>query len=141
MLKYQNAFDISNNFILEDNNNFLSLKEYFKKNDLLYQYIYSTLFSKYFCRVDDYDIKSKLAFEVAHVGYQNQKESLHFVQLPVKEEQTEIDEVIEVVETTITLPALTITQKTKKRKIKNSDIVAEKFLLKKKKRDERRLNF
>ena len=141
MLKYQNAFDISNNFILEDNNNFLSLKEYFKKNDLLYQYIYSTLFSKYFCRVDDYGIKSKLAFEVAHVGYQNQKESLHFAQLPVKEEQTEIDEVIEVVETTITLPALTITQKTKKRKIKNSDIVAEKFLLKKKKRDERRLNF
>ena len=69
LLKYQNAFDILNNFIMEDNNNFVLLKEYFKKNALLYQYIYSTLFPKYFCRVDDYGIKSKLVFEVAHAGY------------------------------------------------------------------------
>ena len=71
LLKYQNTFDILNNLILEDNNNFLLLKKYFKKNTLLCQYIYSTLFPKYFCRVDDYGIKSKLAFEVAHGGYQN----------------------------------------------------------------------
>ena len=69
LLKYQNAFDILNNFIMEDNNNFVLLKEYFKKNALLYQYIYSTLFPKYFCRVDDYGINSKLVFEVAHAGY------------------------------------------------------------------------
>ena len=69
LLKYQNAFDILNNFIMEDNNNFVLLKEYFKKNALLFQYIYSTLFPKYFCRVDDYGIKSKLVFEVAHAGY------------------------------------------------------------------------
>ena len=67
-LKYQNAFDIVNNFILEDNNNTFLLKEYFKKNLLLYQY---TLFPKYFCRVDDNGTKTKLAFEVAHEGYGN----------------------------------------------------------------------
>ena len=74
LLKYQNAFDILNNFILEDNNSFLLLKECLRKNALLYQCIYSTLFLKYFRRVDDYSIKRKLAFEVAHAGYQNQHE-------------------------------------------------------------------
>ena len=69
-LKYQNAFDILNNFISEDNNNFLLLKKYFKKNTLLlHQYIYTTVFQKYFCRVDDYTIKNKWAFQVAHAGY------------------------------------------------------------------------
>ena len=33
------------------------------------------------CRVDDYVIKNKLAFEVAYAGYWNQWESLRFVQL------------------------------------------------------------
>ena len=105
-LKYQNGLDILNRFILEDSNNFLLLKECFKKNALLYQYIYSTLFPKYFCRVDDYGINSKLAFEDPHAGYQNQKESLHFLQLQpppveVKQEQNEVvDEaaIVEVVE-------------------------------------------
>ena len=72
MLKYQNAFDILTNFILEDNDNFLLLKYCFKKNAFLYLYIYSTLFLKCFCRVDDYGIKSNLAFAVAHAGYRNQ---------------------------------------------------------------------
>ena len=48
-----------------------------------------------FCRVDDYSIKSKLAFEIAHVGYQNQQESFFFLQLQppaiaVKQEQNKI---------------------------------------------------
>ena len=59
----------------------MSLKECFKKNAILFQYVYSTLFWKYFCRIDDYGVKSKLAFEVAHAGYQNQQENLRFVQL------------------------------------------------------------
>ena len=65
---------------------------------------------KYFCRLDDYGIKSKFAFEVAHAGYQNQ-ESLHFahLQLPVvvvKHEQNEIEDkaaakVVEITSTTV----------------------------------------
>ena len=96
-----------------------AFNEYFKKNALLYQYIYSTLFPKYFCRVDDYGIKSKLAFEVTHTGHQSQQQSLYFVQLPVKQEQTvtqeqtEIDQAIEVVETSTPPPKTT--QKSKKK--------------------------
>ena len=72
LLKYQNAFDIISNFILVESNNFVSFKEFFKKYVLLYQYIYSNLFPKYFCRIDNYDVTSKMAFEVAYAGYQNQ---------------------------------------------------------------------
>ena len=48
---------------------------------ILFQYVYSTLFPKYFFRIDDYGVKSKLAFEVTHACYQYQQENLHFVQL------------------------------------------------------------
>ena len=66
-----------NNFILEGNNNIVLLKEFFKKNVLLYQHICSNLFLKYFCRVEDYDVKSKVAFEVAYAVYQNQQEMVY----------------------------------------------------------------
>ena len=95
------------------------LKEYFRKNASLYQYFYSTLFPKDFCRVDDYVVKSKLAFEVAHAGYKIQKESLHFLQsqppTEVIEEQNKIvDEaaMVEVLETA--LSKSTTVQKSKK---------------------------
>ena len=39
----------------------------------MFHYVYSTLFPKYFRRVDDFGMRNKLAFEVAHVGYQTQK--------------------------------------------------------------------
>ena len=86
---------------------------------------------KYFCRVDDYGITSKFAFEVAHAGYQNQ-ESLHFahLQLPVvvvKQEQNEIADkaaakVVEITSTTV--------QKSFFKK--KANLLAEKILLKKK---------
>ena len=50
-----------NDFIVE-NKHFLELKEYFKRNALIYQYIYALLFPKYFCKEDDYGVRSKLAF-------------------------------------------------------------------------------
>ena len=81
-LKYQNAFDIINNFILEENNNFVLLQKFFKKNALFYRYICSHLFPKYFCGIDNYGVKSKMAFEVAYAGYHSQQESLRFGQLP-----------------------------------------------------------
>ena len=134
-LKYQNAFDIVNNFILEENTNSVLLKDFFKKSALLYQYIYSNLLPKYFCRIDDYGVKSKMAFEVANAGYQNQQENLCFVQLPVEQEKIETDELSEAVKCPpppLCSPSKLTTQKPKKRKIKNSDFVAEKILLKKK---------
>ena len=84
---------------------------------------------KYFCRVDDYGITSKFAFEVAHAGYQNQ-ESLHFahLQLPVvvvKQEQNEIADkaaakVVEITSTTV------------QKSFFKKNLLAEKILLKKK---------
>ena len=111
------------------------LKEYFKKNTSLYQYIYSTLFPKYFGRVDDYCVKKKLVFEVAHAGYKNQKESLRFVQLKppteVKEEENEtVDEAPAVAVVEAAPSKSTTVQKSKKRKI-NANNAAEKILLKK----------
>ena len=73
----------------------------------MFQYVYSTLSPKYFCRIDDYAIRNKLAFEVAHAGYQNQKESLQLLHLQqqrqqqqqivnIKQEQIDENETVEV---------------------------------------------
>ena len=71
-LKYQNASEIVNDFIVEDNEHFPKLKEHFKRNSLIYQYIYASVFPKYFCRVENYNVKSKLAFDIAYGSYKNQ---------------------------------------------------------------------
>ena len=71
-LKYQNASEIVHDFIVENNEHFLKLKEYFKRNAYVYQYIYTVLFQKYFCGVEDYGVKSKvvliLTSEAAKMG-------------------------------------------------------------------------
>ena len=59
-----------------------------------------------------------MAFEIAFAGYQNQQENLHFVQLPVKQEKIDTDEVVEVAECPPE-PTTTATTKTKKYKIKS----------------------
>ena len=48
-------------FIVENNKHFPRLKEYFKRNAQVYQYIYATLFPKYLCRVNDHRVKRKVA--------------------------------------------------------------------------------
>ena len=53
----------------------------------MFQYVYLTLFPMYFCRVDDYGIRNKLAFEVADAGYQNQKENLRLLHLEQRRQQ------------------------------------------------------
>ena len=39
-------------------------RKYFKRNVQVYQCIYAMLFPKGFCRVDDYGVKSKVAFDI-----------------------------------------------------------------------------
>ena len=122
MMKFQNANEVVNSYILEDAKNFLSLKECFKKNVILFQYVYSTLFSKYFRRIDDYGIKSKLAFEVAQAGYQNQQESLRFVHLQqtpaltvnVKQEPIE-EEIVNDATAVLVIESLKLPKQKKKR--------------------------
>ena len=71
-------------------------RKYFKRNVQVYQCIYAMLFSKGFCRVDDYGVKSKVAFDIAYVGYKNEQENIHFIrEMPIKQEATETSEVVE----------------------------------------------
>ena len=97
----------------------------------MFQYIYPSLFPKYFCKVDDYAVNNKLAFKFADAAYQNQQNAI--VQLPeqqqpiVKMKQEPIDdEKVEDVEEKITS---LFVKPAKKRKNVNND----KLLLKKKK--------
>ena len=84
------------------------------------------LFPKYFSRVDDYGVKRMLVFEVAQAGYQNQQQSLSFVQLPDKQEPPEVVyEVVEIVERST--PSAKTKQKSEKRKVKEVDVVTRKF--------------
>ena len=95
-LKYQNPSEIVNDFIVENNKQFLNLKECFKRNALIYQYIYALPFPRYFCRVEDYSVRSKLAFDVAYGGYKNQQENMHFIcEMLIKQEVVENSEVVE----------------------------------------------
>ena len=97
-----------------------------------YCIIHSILFWKYFCRVDDYGIKSKFPFEVAHAGYQNQ-ESLNFahLQLPVvvvKQEHNEIADkaAAKVVEITST----TVQKSKKKQTFSQKNLIEKKSMIK-----------
>ena len=78
-VKYQNASEIVNNFIIENNKHFLILKEYFKRNALIYQYIYASLFPKHFFRVDNYGMRGKLAFDIAYGSYKNQQKDIYLI--------------------------------------------------------------
>lgn len=52
-LNYAAANEIIKKFIDNDPTNTEVLKCYFKINALKYQYVYATLFTKYFCRFDE----------------------------------------------------------------------------------------
>ena len=53
-LNYAAANEIIKKFIDNDPINIGVLKRYFKINALKYQYAYATLFTKYFCRFDEW---------------------------------------------------------------------------------------
>ena len=72
-------------------------KEYFNRNMQVHQYIYATLFPKYFCWVDDYSVKSKVAFGIAYGVYKNEQENIHiFCKMLIKQEVVETSEVVEI---------------------------------------------
>ena len=95
------------------------------------------------CRVDDYGIKNKLAFEVAYAGYRNQRESLRFVQLQppvvaVKQDQNEIvnkaaSDVVQMTPTTV--------QKNKKNKNKKRKYCSRKDVIEKQAQQKKPQNF
>ena len=50
-----------------------SLTTFFKQNANIYQFIYSTLFPKHFCRIDNDAIQSRFIFETVFVNFKAQK--------------------------------------------------------------------
>ena len=46
----------------------------------LYQFVYSTLFPKYFCRIDDKAMENKCCFELAFKNYNAQKNGCSLIQ-------------------------------------------------------------
>ena len=67
--------------ITAGNKHFSALKEYFRKNAQVYQYLYAILHPKYFCRVDNPGVKSKLAFDLTFGGYKNEREKIQFTSI------------------------------------------------------------
>ena len=61
-LKYQTAYEIITKFIEEVG--LAQLKCFFKNKVFIYQYVYSTFFPKYVCRIDDKAIESKCCIEL-----------------------------------------------------------------------------
>ena len=53
---------------------------FFEQNTFIYQFIYSTLFQKYFCRIDDKAIESECYFELAFKKYKAQKNGYSLMQ-------------------------------------------------------------
>ena len=79
--KYQMTSTIVNNFITADNKHFPVLKEYYRKNAQVYQYLYAMLYSKCFCRVDNWGVKSKQGFNLAFAGYKIEPEKIRFTSI------------------------------------------------------------
>ena len=77
-LKYQTAYEIISKFVEEGG--LAQLKCFFEQNAFIYQFIYSTLFPKYFCRIDDKAIESKCCFELAFKKYKAQKNGYSLMQ-------------------------------------------------------------
>ena len=74
-LRFQDTIEIVGCFA-DDNTNYRDIKDVLKTNPTSFQYLYSNLFPRYFSRIDDYGIRSKLTFENQHNFYQNQKRLL-----------------------------------------------------------------
>ena len=70
-LRYQTAYEIISKFVEEGR--LAQFKCFFKQNAFIYQFIYSILFPKYFCRIDDKVIERKCCFELAFNNYKAQK--------------------------------------------------------------------
>ena len=70
-LKYNTAYKIVCDYVNQYRIN--SLTTFFKQYANAYQFVYSTLFPKYFCRNDNDTIQSRCVFETAFVNFKAQK--------------------------------------------------------------------
>ena len=62
----------------------------------MFEYVYLSLFLKYFCRVDAYGIKNKLAFAVARAAYQNRQKVIVRLLEPQQQQQQQQQQIIKI---------------------------------------------
>ena len=91
--KYANANDIIKQFTLKNPNQMNLLIHYFKQHALTYQCVYSNLFPKYFCTVNNYGLKFKSEFDSAFKEWKSSKQpkfdfTVHKIE--PAQEQTEV---------------------------------------------------
>ena len=96
-LKHENASasEIVNDFIIENNEYFLWLKKYLKRNTQVYQYINPTDFSKMFLLGNDYCVKFKVAFDIVHGSCKNEHKNTYFIcEILIKQQVLETSEAV-----------------------------------------------
>ena len=69
-----------------------SLTNFFKQYANVYQFVYSTLFPRYFCRIDNDAIQSRCVFETAFVNFKARKNGFNLNIKPenVTEQQVQV---------------------------------------------------
>ena len=99
-LKYNTANKIVCDYVSPYGMN--SLTAFFKQNANVYQFIYSTLFPKYFCRFYNDAMQSRCIFETAFVNFKAQKNGFNLnikpenvINTTIKIESEEKEEEIE----------------------------------------------
>ena len=84
-IKYQDAKDIMIAFLFNDPTNIIILSDFFKKNAILYQYLFGNLFPKCFCRINDYGINAKTLFSSYYHNFILQKNMMDWQNKQEKE--------------------------------------------------------
>ena len=82
-VKFQDAVEIINQFIEDESigkqeEQFNTLKEYLIKYSKIYHFIFGNLFPRYFGKIDDYGIQSKIEFNSHYQNYLLQKNVLEW---------------------------------------------------------------
>ena len=73
-LRFQDTLEIVRNFT-DDQEKYQKLRGWFKTNRFTIEYLFSNAFPRYFSRINDYNMKCKLAFENQLNYYNAQKNS------------------------------------------------------------------
>ena len=71
-LKFHEATEIVKSFA-DESSRFEQLKHFLKKNAGSFQFVYAKLFPRFFSRVNDYGIQSRLEFDNIFKKYSSQK--------------------------------------------------------------------
>ena len=106
--KYATTNDIIKQLTLVNPNHMNLLTQYFKKHALKYQYMYSNVFPKYFCRVDYYGLKWKSEFDYSFKEWKSSKKATFDFNVPKIEPVQEKTEVLTKIDE---FPLFTLTDK------------------------------